>query len=164
MLSTLCNAPLYAPVATSTLPPPDDLLGAAQLLVESIRNGNVILAIAVAVVVVVTVLRKFGPSARRFADAGSAFGTVLAFFLDSKPGGWILNAVASSGGVIAAAALAGQPVGWATGGIVLAAVGGAAGLWEFISDLIAWRKGGVIGEIPGPVGGPPTPGSVINRP
>lgn len=128
---------LLAQVAT-------DPLALFQLFAKAILAGSVPASTVAALLVIglVALLRWAGPKLRALLPDHTIADKVLTFLFASKPGGWLLNGLSTSGaGLLAVfAADPTKPLTFALAGPILGASFTVAGIWEFVRDLWAmWQ-------------------------
>lgn len=116
-----------------------DLIGLFKMFAQAVVAGSVP-ASSVAVLVVialVALIRKVGPEVHRLLPDHTIVDKGLAFLFDSKPGGWLLNALTTAA-VGLAAVIGANPSAPLTLAVVGPILGGAftvAGVFEFLKDL-----------------------------
>lgn len=123
-------------------PTTEQLLGLIKAAGGAFRAGMWLTGIIALVIAIVFVFRLFGKKAHDAKVFGTGWGDKpLWFFFDTKPGGILLNALASSGLVLTPLILAGQPM---TGPLLAVTFGTSAfasQLWGWGKDLYEFWKG-----------------------
>lgn len=118
-----------------------DLFAVVQLFAQAVMSGSVPATTVVVLVLigVVALIRTFGPKLHALLPDHTLADKALGFLFDSKPGGWLLNALttAAAGLLTAYAAAPAAPFTWALVGPILGGAFTLAGVYEFIRDLFA---------------------------
>jgi hypothetical protein len=144
----------------------DDPTPFVKMAYKSVAGGDWWGAAAAVLVLLIAVLRKYGKWLHEKIPDTNPLDKIFYFFLETKPGGWLMNLLTSVAGLTGTAMLAGQPVTWAiVKPILLVSVTGAA-LWELAKDVFgAFKKREVA---PAPVASvalvPPPPEAPVATP
>lgn len=127
------------PVAElAAVPVLDNPLPFFKVVFEGVKTGNWWIVASALLVVIVSLLRTYGKKLHEALADTNILDKPLWFLLETKPGGWLMNALTAVAGACGAALLAGEPVTWAILKPVMLVSGSGAALWELYKDISGW--------------------------
>lgn len=111
-----------------------------KVVIDGVKAGDWATAAAALLVLVVALLKMFGKKLHDFIPDTSPLDKPLWFLFDTKPGGWLLNFLFSTGAGIGLSIAAGEKVTWALVKPVLTVSLSAAAIWGLWKDISEWMK------------------------
>lgn len=111
-----------------------------KVIVDAVKAGDWVAAAAALLVLLVALLKVFGKRLHDFLPDTSPLDKPLWFLLDTKPGGWLMNFLTSTGAGVGLSLLAGEKITWALLKPILSVSLTAAALWGLVKDINDWIK------------------------
>jgi len=111
-----------------------------KVIVDSVKAGDWVAAAAALLVLLVALLKVFGKRLHDFIPDSSPLDKPLWFLLDTKPGGWLMNFLTSTGAGVGLSLIAGEKITWALLKPILSVSLTAAALWGLVKDISDWVK------------------------
>lgn len=111
-----------------------------KVIVDAVKAGDWVAAAAALLVLIVALLKVFGKRLHDFLPDTSPLDKPLWFLLDTKPGGWLMNFLTSTGAGVGLSLLAGEKITWALLKPILSVSLTAAALWGLVKDINDWIK------------------------
>lgn len=111
-----------------------------KVMVDAVKAGDWVAAAAALLVLLVALLKVFGKRLHDFLPDTSPLDKPLWFLLDTKPGGWLMNFLTSTGAGVGLSLLAGEKITWALLKPILSVSLTAAALWGLVKDINDWIK------------------------
>lgn len=111
-----------------------------KTVVVGVKSGDWVTVAAAVLVIAVMVIRKFGKQLHEAIDDNNPVDKVFWFFLETKPGGWLLNFLTSLTGAMGSAIVSGVAVNWELLKPVLLVSLTGASLWELFKDVSDFIK------------------------
>jgi hypothetical protein len=139
----LTSLPAWAQAAAAAAPADpttQQLLELLKFTKGALGAGEFFAAAIAAIIALVFAVRIFGKKVHDFIPDDSVLDKPFFFLFDTKPGGVILNALVTSGVVLAPALLSGAKMTPVLAGSTLLAGVGASAIWGWLKDLIGWWK------------------------
>jgi len=132
--------PAVSPVLVTDTSSLDNPMVFVKVIVDGVKAGDWATAAAALLVLVVALLKMFGKKLHDFIPDTSPLDKPLWFLFDTKPGGWLLNFLFSTGAGIGLSIAAGEKVTWALIKPILTVSLSAAAIWGLWKDISEWMK------------------------
>ena len=134
------RAPIITPTAPVTETPGDDMTPMLKSVYKGVTSGDWLGSAAALLVVCVMVIRKFGKQIHEALPDDNPLDKLFWFFLETKPGGWLLNFLTTLTGALGTAILSGTAITWGVIKPVLMVSLTGASLWELYKDVVDFTK------------------------
>ena len=118
----------------------DNLAPYVELTKKHIDNGDWVSAISCVLVILIGLFRMFAKKLHDFIPDDNPLDKFFYFMLETKPGGWIVNFLTTSGLGVGSFLMLGQPITWAILKPIFGLSLTMAGVWEAAKDLWEWAQ------------------------
>lgn len=118
----------------------DNIVPYVELTKKHIENGDWVSALSCVLVILIGLFRMFAKKLHDFIPDDNPLDKFFYFMLETKPGGWIVNFLTTSGLGVGSFLMLGQPITWAILKPIFGLSLTMAGVWEAAKDLWEWAQ------------------------
>lgn len=118
----------------------DNLVPYVELTKKHIENGDWVSALSCVLVILIGLFRMFAKKLHDFIPDDNPLDKFFYFMLETKPGGWIVNFLTTSGLGVGSFLMLGQPITWAILKPIFGLSLTMAGVWGAAKDLWEWAQ------------------------